>query len=81
MNVIVKYSGYFYSLTGKERETVEMEDRGTLGRLLETLNGQYSELPPLNEGLIYLVNRKIVKKEQVLAEGDEVQIFQMMAGG
>ena len=81
MKVIVKYSGHFCSLTGKKKETVEMGEAGTLGRLFDTLCGEYDNLSPLNEGIIYLVNGRIAKKEQVLVEGDEIQLFQMMAGG
>lgn len=81
MKITVKYSGFFSSLTGKKRETVEIAENRTLASLLTTLSDKYNNLPPLNEGLIYLVNGKIVKKEQVLMEADEVQIFQMMAGG
>jgi molybdopterin converting factor small subunit len=81
MNVTVKYSGLFSHLTGKKRETLEMAENETLGRLCDTLCGKYENLPPLNEGLIYLVNGRTAKKEQVLVEGDEIQIFQMMAGG
>ena len=81
MKVTVKYSGHFCNLTGKKKETVVMEGNGTLYRLFDALSGKYNNLPPLNEGLIYLVNGRIVKKEQVLVEGDEIQIFQMMAGG
>lgn len=81
MKVTVKYSGHFSNLTGKKRETIEMGKGGTLGHLLGVLSGKYPNLPPLKEGLIYLVNGIIAKREQVLAEGDEIHIFQMMAGG
>ena len=81
MDVTVKYSGLFCSLTGKQKEIVEMEEKGTLGDLLGILCDRYNNLPPLNEGLIYLVNGRIAKKGQILIEGDEVRIFQMMAGG
>jgi molybdopterin converting factor small subunit len=81
MKVTVKYSGHFCNLTGKKKETVEMGEDGTLGHLFDTLGGKYSNLPPLNEGAIYLVNGRIVKTGQVLVEGDEIHIFQMMAGG
>jgi len=81
MKVIVKYSGHICSLTGKKKEIVNMGETGTLGRLFDTLCGEYKNLSSLNEGIIYLVNGRIAKKEQVLVEGDEIQLFQMMAGG
>lgn len=81
MNVVVKYSGHLSSLTGKKKEAVNVGEKGTLGSLLHILCGQYNHLPPLHEGLIYMVNGKIAGKEQILAEDDEIQIFQPMAGG
>lgn len=81
MKVTVKYSGHFRDLTGKMKETVEMGDGGTLAHLFDTLCGNYNDLPPFREGLIYLVNGKIAKEEHILEEGDEVNLFQMMAGG
>lgn len=81
MKVTVKYSGHFRNITGKKKETVEMGEGGTLGHLFDMLCGKYDNLPPLNEGIIYLVNGKIAKREQVLVEGDETHIFEMMAGG
>lgn len=81
MKITVKYSGHYCDLTGMKRETVEIGEGETIGLLFDTLCRQYSNLSPLKEGTIYMVNGKITKKERVLVEGDEVQLFQMMAGG
>jgi molybdopterin converting factor small subunit len=81
MKITVKYSGHFSSLTGKNNETVKIGENETLDRLFDILCGEYNDLAPLKGGTIYLVNGKISKKERVLTDGDEVKLFQMMAGG
>lgn len=81
MKVTVKYTGNFCTLTGKKKETIEVEEGKTLDHLLNILGNSYDIRPLLNLGTLFLINDKIAKKEQVLAGGDKIHIFQLMAGG
>lgn len=81
MKITVKYAGRFSTLTGKKKETIEVEEGKTLNRLIDILGGSYDIRPQLDQGTLFLVNDKIAKREQALVEGDEIHIFQMMAGG
>jgi molybdopterin converting factor small subunit len=81
MKITVKYSGHFRDITDRKKETVELEEGKTLSHLFDALCGEYNDMSTLKGGTIYLINGEIAKKEQVLAEGDEVKLFQMMAGG
>ena len=81
MQVVVTFSGLFYSLAGVRRDTVDMPDGGTINRMIDILSRNYKKLPLQDEPTFYMVNDKISKRDQVLKEGDQVRIFQMFAGG
>lgn len=81
MNITVKYTGRLCTLTGKEKESIEVEEDKHLQYLIDVLADKYEIQPLLDKGVLFLINDKIAKREQVLADGDAVHIFQMMAGG
>lgn len=81
MNITVKYTGHLCTLTGKEKETIEVEEGKPLHHLIDILADKYEIQALLVKGVLFLINDKIAKREQVLADGDVVHIFQMMAGG
>ena len=81
MNITIKYTGQYCTLTGKKKETLEVETGKTLDHLIDILGDEYDLRSLLEEGTLFLINDKIAKRQQVLSEGDEVHVFQMMAGG
>ena len=81
MKVTVKYAGHFSTLTGKKKETIEVEEGQTLNHLVDSLGSSYDIRSLLDQGTLFLINDKIAKREQALLEGDEIHIFQLMAGG
>ena len=81
MQVKVKFSGLFYSLAGVEEDTVGMKDGGTIHHMIEILGRKYKNLPLQDEQTFFMVDDKIVRRGQVLTEGDRVIMFRMLAGG
>ncbi len=81
MRVTVKYSGFFHTLAGVERETVDLTEGGTINHMVETLSRKHKKLPLQDEHTFYIVNNTISKRDQILTEGDHVIILRMFAGG
>lgn len=81
MQIIVKFASLFKALSGVDQDLVDVTEGTTIDQLAQTLGQKYKELP-FDSGLtFFLVNDKVSKREQVLAEGDQVRIFQVLAGG
>lgn len=81
MHIIVKFTGLFSSSAGVDRDMVEVPEAATVERLIETLSLKYGRSPFGDKRTYYMVNEKLSKRDVVLKDGDQVMIFQMMAGG
>lgn len=81
MRITVKFTGIFSSLSGTDRDIVEISEGGTVEWLIEKLSPKYGKLPFKDKKTYYMVNEKVSRREDVLKDGDQVMIFQMMAGG
>jgi molybdopterin converting factor subunit 1 len=66
---------------GRERESIEVPDGITVGRLLEQLAAAHPALPPLLGRVQVAVNRNMVKADHALAADDEVALIPPVSGG
>ena len=81
MRITVQFSSLFRILAGVEREILDVAEGTTVNRLSSILVKKYQNLS-LESGKIYfMINGQISTRNQALAEGDQVRIFQLLAGG
>ena len=81
MRITVTFSGLFSILAGVEREVLEVGEGATVERLSDILGKKYQNLPPERSKTYFIINSQAAMRNQVLAEGDQVQVFQLLAGG
>jgi molybdopterin converting factor small subunit len=79
--VTVKYSGLLRAQAGKDQEEVELIDGSAIHQLVEVLCRTYPESPYRHVQTLFVVNDRFATREQVLAPGDQVRVFQMIGGG
>jgi molybdopterin converting factor small subunit len=81
MRITVIFSGLFHILAGVEREVLEVGEGATVERLSDILGKKYQNLPLERSKTYFIINSQVSVRNQVLAEGDQVQVFQLLAGG
>ena len=81
MNIIVKFSSIFKVISGIDQDQIEIPEGATVEQLSMELSKRYANLPFESEKTFYCVNDKLAIPDCVLVEGDQVRIFQMLAGG
>lgn len=81
MRITVIFSGLFRILAGVEREVLEVGEGTTVERLSDILGKKYQNLPLERSKTYFIINSQVSVRNQVLAEGDQVQVFQLLAGG
>ncbi|MCK5722177.1 MAG: MoaD/ThiS family protein [Gammaproteobacteria bacterium] len=81
MRITVQFSSLFRILAGVEREVLDVAEGTTIDRLSSILVQKYQNLPLRDEKTYFVIHGQIVTRDHVLAEGDKVQIFQLLAGG
>jgi molybdopterin converting factor small subunit len=81
VRVTVKYSGLLRAQAGKDQEEVALADGSSLHQLVDVLCRTYPESPYRHAQTLFVVNDRFALREQILAPGDQVRVFQMIAGG
>ena len=81
MRIIVKFMGVFSNSAGVDQDVVEIPEAGTIERMIDELSLKYAKLPFKDKKTYYFVNEKVSNRDSILKDGDQVMIFQMMAGG
>jgi molybdopterin converting factor small subunit len=81
MHITVLFSSLFLSLAGVERDVLDVADGTTIDRLSSILVQKYQNLPLESGKTYFMINGQVSTRNQVLAEGDQVRIFQLLAGG
>jgi molybdopterin converting factor small subunit len=81
MRITVKFSSLFHTLAGVEREVLDVTEGTTIDRLSSILVQKYQNLPLESGKTYFMINGQVSARNQVLAEGDQVRIFQLLAGG
>ncbi len=81
MRITVQFSSLFRILAGVEREVLDVAEGTTIDRLSSILVQKYQNLSLESGKTYFMINGQISTRKQVLAEGDQVRIFQLLAGG
>ena len=81
MHITVQFSSLFRILAGVEREVLDVAEGTTIDRLSSILVQKYQNLSLESGKTYFMINGQISTRKQVLAEGDQVRIFQLLAGG
>ena len=81
MRITVQFSSLFRTLAGVEREVLDVAEGTTIDRLSSILVQKYQNLPLESGKTYFMINGQFSRRNQVLAEGDQVRIFQLLAGG
>ncbi|MEJ2725152.1 MAG: MoaD/ThiS family protein [Deltaproteobacteria bacterium] len=81
MRVTVKFLSLFRILAGVESEVLDVAEGTTVDRLSSILVQKYQDLPIESGATFFMINGQLCGRNQVLAEGDQVRIFQLSAGG
>ena len=81
MHITVIFSGLLRILAGVEREVLDVGEGATVERLAGLLEKKYQTLPLERSKTYFIINSQVSTRNQILAEGDQVQVFQLLAGG
>ncbi len=81
MRITVQFASLFRAIAGVEREVLDVREGMTIEGLSGILGQKFPDLPLNSEKAYFVVNNQIVMRDQVLKEGDQVRIFQLLAGG
>ena len=80
MEITIKFSSLIRMLARLDHDRVDVDEGTTIDQLTRILGQKYENLHFSREKTKYLVNNKFVEGDKVLAEGDEVSIFQTLKG-
>jgi molybdopterin converting factor small subunit len=81
MLITVVFSGLFRVLAGVEREVLDVGEGATVELLSDILEKEYQNLRLERSKTYFIINSQVGMPNQVLEEGDQVQVFQLLAGG
>ena len=81
MRVNVQFSSLLRTIAGVERDVLEVAEGTTLDGLSGILVQKYQNLPLDRSKTYFVINGQVTSHNQVLEEGDQVYIFQLLAGG
>jgi molybdopterin converting factor small subunit len=81
MRITIQLSSLFRTLAGVEQEVLDVAEGTTVDRLSSILVQRYQNLPLESGKTYFMINGKFSSRNEVLAEGDQVRIFQLLAGG
>jgi molybdopterin converting factor small subunit len=81
MRITVIFSGLFRIFAGVERELLDVAEGTTVEQLTDVLRKKYQNLPLEKSKTYFIINSQASMHNQILAEGDQVQVFQLLAGG
>jgi molybdopterin converting factor small subunit len=81
MRITVIFSGLFRVLTGVEREDLDVPDDATVELLSDILRKKHQNLHLEKSKTYFMINCRLSMRNRLLAEGDQVQVFQLLAGG
>ena len=81
MRITVIFSGLFRILAGVEQEVLDVAEGTTVEQLSDILEKKYQNLPLERSKTYFIINSQVSMPHQVLADGDQAQVFQLLAGG
>ena len=78
MEITIKYSSLIKMLARLDHDLIDVDEGTTIDQLTRILDQKYKSLHFNSEKTKFLVNNKFVNGDKVLAEGDEVSVFQTL---
>ena len=81
MRITIQFSSLFRILAGVEREVLDVAEGTTIDRLSSILVQKHQNLSLESGKTYFMINGQISTRKQVLTEGDQVRIFQLLVGG
>jgi molybdopterin converting factor small subunit len=81
MRITVKFMSQIRVLAGRGEAVVELPEGATVADLFGLLRETFSDIFPVAERAIVMVNHKIVALETALDDGDQVMLLQLLGGG
>ena len=81
MYISLKFSGLFRILAGEDQAILDVVEGTTIRELTGLLAERFKNLPLEAKGTHIIINGQVPTHNQALAEGDQVRVFQMLAGG
>jgi molybdopterin converting factor small subunit len=81
MRITIHFLTLFHTISGVDQEVLDVADGTTIDQLSGILIQKYQNLPLKDEKTYFVIHGQIVTRDHLLAEGDKVQIFQLLAGG
>lgn len=81
MRITGQFSSLFHTLASVEQEALDVADGTTIDQLSGILVQKYQNLPLESEKTYFTINGQVAAPDQVLAQGDQVRRFQLLAGG
>jgi molybdopterin converting factor small subunit len=81
MRITVRFLSFFRTLAGVDQEVLDVAEGTTIQGLTSLLAKKFQNLPLENKRTHFFVNGQASTHNQVLAEGDRVLVFQLVAGG
>jgi molybdopterin converting factor small subunit len=80
MEITLKFSSLIKMLAKLDRDLVDVDEGTTIDQLTHILDRKYKNLHFGGENTKFLINNKFVNGDRVLADGDEVSVFQTLKG-
>jgi len=81
MHIAIAFSGFSRVLAGVERDDLDVAEGTTVELLCGLLEEKYQDLSLERGKAYFMVNGQFPRSDQILKEGDKVQVFQLLAGG
>ena len=81
MRITVKFTGLFRILAVIEEDVLDLDEGATINQLSRILKQKYEKLPLEDNKTFFQINGQIVAPDRILSEGEQVHIFQLLAGG
>ena len=81
MHITVIFSSLFLAIASVEREVLDVAEGTTIDRLSSILSQKHQDLRLETGKTYFMINGQFSRHNHVLAEGDQILIFQLLAGG
>lgn len=81
MKIVVLFLGPARTLTGRDREDLDLHETASLAELSENLFGRYPRLAAARQAVRFAVNQEYSTANTVLHAGDEVAVIPPVSGG
>ena len=78
MEITVKFSSLFKMLARLDQDLVHVDEGTTIDQLTGILDEKYKNLNFHSKKTKFMINNDFVEGDKVLAEGDEVSVFQTL---